>query len=468
MSAPHSPLFTDLYELTMCRGYFAQGMHARPSCFDLFFRKQPFEGGFTVAAGLADALAFLSDLRFSATDLAYLRSLNLFADEYLAHLREFVFSGDVQAMPEGTIAFPGEPLLRVQGPLEQCQLVESALLNIVNFQTLIATKAARVCLQAGFDNVLEFGLRRAQGPDGAWMAARAAYIGGCVATSNVQAGADLEIPVRGTHAHSWVMAFDSELEAFRAFAAVFPTNSILLVDTYDTLASGVPNAIAVAREMRERGETLRGIRLDSGDLARLSREARRMLDEAGLPEVKIFASGDLDETVIEQLNMAGARIDVYGVGTRLVTGDQDPALTGVYKLAAIADEQGVWRNTRKKSDSLEKATLPGIKQVWRLHDQRGMIADWIELEPFAPEPTQAVPGYLPSETAPRQFTGIVQAQPLLQTCMRAGKTLSPQPTLPDIRAHAIANLKQLPEPVRRLANPAPYPVTLGPRLWSEM
>jgi len=468
LSAPHTPLFTDLYELTMCRGYFAQGMHARQSCFDLFFRKLPFEGGFAVAAGLADALAFLNGLRFSADDLAYLCSLNLFDEEYLAHLREFVFSGNVQAVPEGTIVFPGEPLLRVQGSLEQCQLVESALLNIVNFQTLIATKAARVCLQAGFDNVLEFGLRRAQGPDGARMATRAAYIGGCVATSNVQAGADLDIPVRGTHAHSWVMAFASELESFRAFAAVFPTNSILLVDTYDTLASGVPNAITVAREMREHGEALRGIRLDSGDLARLSREARRMLDEAGFPEVKIFASGDLDETVIEQLNKAGACIDVYGVGTRLVTAHDDPALTGVYKLAAIADEQGVWRNTRKKSDSLEKATLPGIKQVWRLHDQRGMIADWIELEPAAPDPAQAVPGYLPSETAPHQFSGITQTQPLLQACMRAGEILSPQPTLTDIRAHATANLYNLPEPVRRLANPAPYPVTLGPRLWAEM
>jgi len=461
-------LFTDLYELTMCRGYFAQDMHARPSCFDLFFRKPPFEGGFAVAAGLADALAFLHDLRFSENDLAYLRSLNLFDEAYLAHLREFVFSGDVWAVPEGTIVFPGEPLLRVQGALEQCQLVESALLNIINFQTLIATKAARVCLQAGFDNVLEFGLRRAQGPDGARMATRAAYIGGCVATSNVQAGADLEIPVRGTHAHSWVMAFASELESFRAFAAVFPTNSILLVDTYDTLASGVPNAITVAREMRERGEALRGIRLDSGDLARLSREARRMLDEAGFPAVKIFASGDLDETLIEQLKKTGACIDVYGVGTRLVTAHDDPALTGVYKLAAIADERGVWRNTRKKSDSLEKATLPGIKQVWRLHDDRVMVADWIELASFAPDPTQTISGYLPSETAPHQFSGIVQTQPLLQACLRAGEILPPQPSLPAIRAHTIANLNKLPEPLRRLANPAPYPVTLGPRLWAEM
>jgi len=468
LSIPHSPLFTDLYELTMCRGYFTQGMHTRPSCFDLFFRKLPFEGGFAVAAGLADALAFLHGLCFSENDLTYLRSLNLFDEAFLAHLREFVFAGDVWSVPEGTIVFPGEPLLRVQGALEQCQLVESALLNIVNFQTLIATKAARVCLQAGFDNVLEFGLRRAQGPDGARMATRAAYIGGCIATSNVQAGADLKIPVRGTHAHSWVMAFDSELAAFRAFVAAFPANSILLVDTYDTLGSGVPNAIIVAREMRERGETLQGIRLDSGDLAQLSREARHMLDEAGFPEVKIVASGDLDETEIERLKMADARIDVYGVGTRLVTAHDDPALTGVYKLAAIADERGVWRHTCKKSDSLGKTTLPGIKQVWRLHDQRGMVADWIELEPIAPDPAQTVPGYLPSEVKPHQFTDIVQAQPLLQTCMRAGVILSPQPATADIRAHAIANLNKLPEPLRRRANPAPYPVTVGPRLWTEM
>jgi nicotinate phosphoribosyltransferase len=315
----YSALLTDFYELTMLAGYFEEGMHLKPAVFDLFFRTNPFTGSYAVFAGLEPALHYLEGLRFTEDDLDYLKSLGIFKPAFLHYLRDFRFTGRVTAPPEGTVVFANEPLLTVEGTLAEAQFVETALLNIINFQTLAATKAARIRLSAGDGEVLEFGLRRAQGPDGGLSVARAAFIGGVRSTSNVWAGERFGIPVKGTHAHSWIMAFADELSAFRAYADSFPDACILLVDTYDTLKSGLPNALIVARELRERGHELFGIRLDSGDLAYLSKEARRLFDEAGFPGVKIVASNELDEYVIHSIRDEGGKIDIYGVGTRLAT-----------------------------------------------------------------------------------------------------------------------------------------------------
>ncbi|MBE7560691.1 nicotinate phosphoribosyltransferase, partial [bacterium] len=390
------PLWTDLYELTMMGGFFRSGVAERRAVFDLFFRRIPHDGGYAVVAGLQDALRFLSDLHFEPDELEYLSELGLFPPGFVDRLADFRFTGDVYALPEGTPAFAYEPLLRLEGTLLEAQLVESALLNLINFSTLIASKAARVVQEAGYDKVVEFGLRRAQGPDGSFSATRAAYIGGVAATSNTFAGARLNIPVRGTHAHSWVMAFPDELSAFRAYAESYPDSCILLVDTYDTLGSGVPNAITVGRELRARGHDLYGIRLDSGDLAYLSIEARRMLDAAGFTSTRIVASGDLDEWIIHDLLSQGARIDVWGVGTRLVTGGHDSALGGVYKLAAV-ERNGHLLPAMKVSDNPAKETLPAKKQVWRLFDGNGtMMADVIALaDEELPERDGCVLGYNP-------------------------------------------------------------------------
>jgi len=457
VQASPSPLLTDLYQLTMLRGYYRLGLHRRETCFDLFFRRQPFGGGYAVAAGLEDALSFVEQLCFAEEDLAYLATLDLFDDDFLRHLRDFRFAGDVWAVGEGEFVFPQEPLLRVHAALEEAQLIETALLNIVNFQTLIATKAARVCREAGRDNVIEFGLRRAQGPDGGMSASRAAFIGGCAATSNVEAGRCWDIPVRGTHAHSWVLAFPDELAAFRAFAEVYPKNCTLLVDTFDTLRSGVPNAIRVGLEMKKRGERLAAIRLDSGDSAHLAREARRLLDKAGLTGVRILCSGDLDEYAIRELKRRGAPIDLFGVGTRLVTAHDDPALSGVYKLAAMRDAAGEWSATMKLSDEDAKSTLPGVKQVWRRFDEAGMMAgDTIELDA--------------GDDSSGHFTSRIShsAFPLLQAAMKDGRATAPWPPLADLRARLKRNFEGLPESVARLHEPATYDVALGPRLREEI
>jgi nicotinate phosphoribosyltransferase len=316
----YSALMTDLYEITMLAGYLDENMHDKPATFDLFFRSLPFRGSYAVFAGLDSALEYLNTLRFTDEDLAYLEGLNIFKRQFLDFLKNFRFRGKVSAPPEGTLVFPNEPLLTVEGTLAEAQYVETALLNLINFQTLVATKAARLTVAAGSEgSVIEFGLRRAQGPDGGLSVARAACIGGVRSTSNVWGGQVYGIPVKGTHAHSWIMAFDDELSAFRAYAECFPNSCVLLVDTYDTLKSGIPNAITVARELRDKGHNMLGVRLDSGDLAYLSREARRMFDEAGFPDVKILASNELDETVIQSIRSEGGCIDIYGVGTRLAT-----------------------------------------------------------------------------------------------------------------------------------------------------
>jgi len=466
MSYPESALVTDFYQLTMMAGYYSAGINARKACFDLFFRSNPFKGGYTIAAGLQDALKYLESLCFTSGDIAYLASLKQFDDQFIRYLEKFRFTGDVDAVFEGTLVFPHEPVIRVTAPLDQCQLVESALLNIINFQSLIATKAARICGEAGDDNVLEFGLRRAQGQDGALTASRAAYIGGCVATSNTHAGKVYGIPVRGTHAHSWVTAFDDELTAFRKFVEIFPANSVLLIDTFDTLKSGAPNAIRVGKEMEHRGEKLTGVRLDSGDLAFLSIKVREMLDQAGLYETRIYCSNELDEGIIHDLKSQGAKIDVYGVGTKLISAFGEPALSGVYKMSALEDRDGAWIMKLKKSEGLTKATLPGFKQVWRMFNGADeMMGDLIELEDKEPDFSNGVTGTHPVVEGMRKFYGeIHKTVTLLNPVMRAGRIAIDLPSLLHVRARAREQLELLHPTSRRLLNPHIYKVSMGPHL----
>jgi len=467
---PSLALLTDLYQLTMAYGYWKNGMHEREAVFHLYFRKAPFNGGYAVAAGLALAVDYLQTLRFSDGDIAYLASLTgskgtrLFPDEFLAYLQQLKFTCDVDALAEGTVVFGNEPLARVQGPLLQAQLVETALLTIFNFQTLIATKAARIRDAAGpTDAVLEFGLRRAQGPDGGLEASRAAYLGGADATSNVLAARRYNLPVRGTHAHSWVMAFDNEQEAFAKYADAFPDDSVFLVDTYDTL-DGVRHAIEVALEMRQRGHELGGIRLDSGDLAYLSKEARRLLDEAGLPNVRIVASNDLEENLIVSLKQQGARIDTWGVGTQLVTAYNQPALGGVYKLAALRQEDGLgWDFMIKLSEQQAKTSIPGILQVRRYQAEAGgqPRADMI-YNVAAPEPLPAAPTIVdPADpTRRRPVHPGAPFRDLLQPVLRAGQLAQPLPTLAESRALARQEVGTLDPSIRRFLNPHTYPVGL--------
>lgn len=373
MQEPRPPslaLLTDLYQLTMSYGYWKLGRSEQESIFHLFFRRAPFEGGYAIAAGLATAIEFLEAFQFDSSDIEYLATINgndgksLFEKQYLDYLSNLRLSVDVDAMPEGTLAFGHEPLLRIQGPILQCQLLETPLLNIINFQTLIATKASRIASAAGKDPVLEFGLRRAQGVDGALSASRAAYIGGCAATSNVMAGKKYGIPVKGTHAHSWVMSFDDELESFQQYANVMPNNCVFLVDTYDTL-EGVRKAVIVGNKLRDSGHEMVGIRLDSGDLAELSIQARKILDESGFPNASIVASNDLDENAIQSLRRDGAQISVWGIGTKLSTAYDQPALGGVYKLGALRNEDGTWLHKIKLSEQAIKTSIPGKLQVRR-------------------------------------------------------------------------------------------------------
>lgn len=455
-------LLTDLYQLTMLAGYFEAQKHEEPCCFELYFRRLPFAGGFCVAAGLEPALDYLQSLRFNPEEVNYLRSLGLFSQRFLDWLPSFSFRGDAWALSEGELVFPNVPLLRLQGSLGECQLVESALLNIINFQTLVASKASRVKLAAGPGSVLEFGLRRAQGVDGAMSASRAAFVGGCSATSNVLAGSTYQIPVKGTHAHSWVMAFSEELEAFRAYARSFPDTCTLLVDTYDTLASGVPNAIIVGKELASQGHRLAGIRLDSGDLCELSRGARRMLDEAGLTHTRIVASNDLDEHEISRLRAEGAAIDIWGVGTNLVTCKDEPALGGVYKLVA----SGPNLTPRIKiSSNLSKSTIPGIKQVYRCLDRQGEICG--DLLTMVEEPALE-PGEIACfETHGEQALRSIQAahvRPLLQKVMEGGQPIGDKPTLIEIQERAERSVSTLPEALMALTDPGAYQVGLSQKL----
>ncbi len=462
-----SALLTDLYQLTMAYGYWRTGMHEKEAVFHLFFRQAPFRSGYTIAAGLGDAIAWLRDLKFSEADLAYLGTLTgndgapLFEAAFLDYLRDFTFTCDVDAIPEGTAVFAHEPLLRIKGPILQAQIVETALLNLINFQTLVATKAARVCLAAQGEPVLEFGLRRAQGVDGALAASRAAFIGGCAATSNVLAGQIFGLPVKGTHAHSWVMSFDDEAAAFRAYAEAMPNNCVFLVDTYDTLA-GVAHAIEVGRWLRSKGHELAGIRLDSGDLAYLSIEARRLLDAAGFTAAVIVASNDLDEHIIASLKQQGAKIGLWGVGTKLVTAFDQPALGGVYKLGAIRDAGGPWAYKVKLSEQAAKITTPGILQVARFTRNGEFIGDMIYHEP-APSAARVIvdPN---NPTRRKEMPATATREDLLVPIFRGGALVYAEPPLPAIRARTQAQLAMLHAGTKRLLNPHEYPVGLEPAL----
>lgn len=462
-------LLTDLYQLTMAAAAWKGGLESREAAFHLIFRAAPFRSGFTIAAGLGPALEMLAGFRFTGSDLAYLATLRagsgepLFEEAFLRHLEALQMPVDVDAVPEGTAVFPQEPLLRVTGPIVPCMLLETPLLAILNFQTLIATKAARVCLAARGEPVLEFGLRRAQGPDGAVSAARAAYIGGCAATSNLLAGKLLGIPVRGTHAHSWVMLFDDELEAFAAYARAMPQDVVLLVDTYDSLR-GVRNAIEIGKRLRAQGRELSGIRLDSGDLAWLSQQARQMLDAAGFRKTAILASNELDENVIESLKQQDAKIAAWGVGTRLVTGAPDAALGGVYKLSAVREGGGAWKPRVKLSEQSAKISLPGILQVRRFSSEGSFAGDLIHATGTDPGRT-----LLDMLDATRRKTIAPEAsfEDLLVPVARAGKLLGTRPSLDDSRARAQAQLSRLHAGIKRFVNPHAYPVGLSPALHEQ-
>jgi nicotinate phosphoribosyltransferase len=459
-----SALLTDLYELTMACGYWQSGVLGKEAAFHLSFRQAPFRGGFTIACGLATVIDFLRGFRFDESDLAYLASIPgrdqqpLFPQGFLQYLRELRFTCDVDAAPEGTAVFPHEPLVRVQGPILQAQIIETALLNFINFQTLIATKAARVCLAAAGEPVIEFGLRRAQGIDGGLSASRAAYIGGCAGTSNLLAGKLYGIPVSGTHAHSWVLSFDSELEAFAAYAKGMPNNCVLLVDTFNSL-EGVRLAVQVGKQLRAQGHDLAGIRLDSGDLAILSVQARKLLDDAGFKQTQIFASNDLDEQIITSLKEQGAAITGWGVGTKLVTAYDQPALGGVYKLSAIRKPGGVWEYKVKLSEQAAKITNPGILQVRRFRAANDYIGDAIYDvgQPLPKEVTIVDP------LDPTRRKHIVPGTPsedLLVPIFRRGELVYESPLLEQTRERVRRQLAQLHPGIKRFVNPHQYPAGL--------
>ncbi len=462
-------LLTDLYQLTMAYAHWKAGTGGKEAAFHLHFRKPPYGGGFTVACGLAPAIEYIEELRFTDPDLAYLATLTgddgapLFEDGFLAALAALRLTCDIDAVPEGTVVFPHEPLVRVTGPILEAQLLETPLLNLINFETLIATKAARICLAAGDDPVLEFGLRRAQGVDGGVSASRASYIGGCAATSNVLAGQLFGIPVKGTHAHSWVLAFDTELEAFEAYARAMPHNCVFLVDTYNTL-EGVRNAAGVGVELKRRGHRLAGIRLDSGDLAYLSREARKILDEAGLTDAAVLASNDLDEQLIESLKRQGAAIQIWGVGTRLATGWGDPALGGVYKLTAIREPGEPWQYKVKLSEQSIKISNPGIQQVRRFTEEGWFLADmiWDEGMGIADPPTIVDPADL---TRRKILPAGAATEDLLVPIFRRGQRVYEPPTLDAVRRRVRNQLGTLHGGSKRFVNPHLYPVGLEQRLF---
>lgn len=458
-------LLTDLYELTMMQGYYLAGIGKKRAVFDLFFRSAPFGGGYTISAGLEQASSYLANLRFTPGDLAYLESLRLFHPEFLQYLEGFSFRGNVDAIPEGTVVFPHVPLVRVEATLMEGQLVESALLNLINFQTLIATKAARIVQAAGTDPVIEFGLRRAQGPDAAILGARAAFVGGCVATSNMVAGKLWGIPVKGTQAHSWVQAFPDELESFRAYARAFPDSCLLLVDTYNVLESGMPHALQVAAELREAGHRFVGIRLDSGDLTYLSNRARAMLDQAGFTDAMILASGDLDEFLIRDIKAQGASISAWGVGTKLITAYDDPALGGVYKLAA-KEVDGKFKPELKISENPAKVTNPGVKEVARLYNGHGRaVADLIMLQGEELDTSRPLTIFDPEHTWKRKTLFPFSYRKLMVPVFRGGQLVYEFPPLPEIQRHAIADLATFSPEHRRLVNPHRYFVDLSLPLW---
>lgn len=465
-------LLTDFYELTMMQGYQSTRITNKTVVFDLFYRRNPSGNGFAICAGLEQAIDYIKNLRFSKEDIEYLKSLNTFNEDFIKYLEDFKFSGDIYAIPEGTVVFPQEPLMRITAPIMEAQLIETALLNIINHQSLIATKAARVVWAAEGDPVLEFGLRRAQGPDAGTYGARAAVIGGCVGTSNVLTGRLFDVPVKGTHAHSWVMSFPDELTAFRKYADLFPNACTLLVDTYNTLESGVPNAIKVFSEMREKGIELKnyGIRLDSGDLAYLSKKARVMLDEAGFEDAVISASSDLDENLIASLKLQNAQIHLWGVGTKLITSDDCPAFGGVYKLAAETNENGEFVPKIKLSNNTEKVTNPGIKKIFRIYDKNTnkIKADLITLDDETIDTTKPLKLF-DSSAKWKKMTlkpGEYYIRELLVPIFKNGECVYESPKTMDIKKYCDKELNTLWDEHRRLKNPHIVPVDLSEKLYN--
>jgi nicotinate phosphoribosyltransferase len=469
MKEENLTLFTDLYQLTMMYGYYQAGKMDEEVAFDLFFRKNPFKNGYTIAAGLANLIEYLSNLTFTHDDIDYLKSTGLFTDEgFYKELRHFRFTGEIYAVEEGTIVFPNEPIVRVHTRLFEAQLIETAILSMVGYQTLIATKANRIVNAAGGKPVIEMGARRGQGPESSIYGARAAFVGGVVATSNVKAGKLFGIPISGTHAHSWVMSFNSELEAFRTYANSYPDNLILLVDTYDVLNSGVPKAIKVFKEVHEslgREPMKFGIRLDSGDLTYLSQEARKMMDEAGFPDAIIVASNDLDEYTMRELESQGAKIDSYGVGTKLITAYDQPALGCVYKLAA-EKMNGEWIPRIKRSENAEKVTNPGLKKIVRFFDKKTNEA-LVDLLMFEDEeiPSQPFEVFDPVHTWQRKKVVGAHSLELLKPIFMNGKLVYDVPKLEETAQKTKENLKTFSEFHTRFLNPHEYHVDLSQNLW---
>ncbi len=463
-------LLTDFYELTMMQGYFNHKDRDKVVVFDLFYRSNPCGNSFSIAAGLEQVIHYINHLNFSDEDLQYLKNQKIFSKEFLQYLKDFHFSGDIYAVPEGTIVFPHEPIMKIIAPICQAQLIESALLNIINHQSLIATKASRVKWAAGDHTVLEFGLRRAQGPDAGIYGARAAMIGGCDATSNVLAGKMFDVPVKGTHAHSWVMSFDSELEAFRAYANLYPDSCLLLVDTYDTLRSGVPNAITIFKELYDQGLSPNiGIRLDSGDLSYLSKKARKMLDDAGFPEAIISASSDLDEFLIRDLRLQGSRIDLWGVGTNLITSSDCPAFGGVYKLSAIYQD-GQYAPKIKLSNNPVKVTNPGNKKIIRVyHKESGkIIADLIALNDEVYDEKDDLLLFSPESPWKKTLLkgNTYRLRELLQVIYKDGQQVYQSPHTMEIKSYCSQELETLWDESRRLVNPQPVYVDLSEKLYT--
>ena len=471
MSTMNLTLLTDFYELTMMQGYF-KTQNTEKVVFDAFYRKNPCDGGYAIAAGLDQVIDYIKNLRFSKEDIAYLRSLNTFDEDFLNYLADFRFSGDIYAIPEGTVVFPREPLVKVVAPIMEAQLVETAILTIINHQSLIATKASRVVCAAKGDGIMEFGLRRAQGPDAGVYGARAAMIGGCIGTSNVLAGQLFDVPVKGTHAHSWIMSFPDEYTAFKTYANMYPDACCLLVDTYDTLKSGVPNAIRVFEEMRNAGIPLKnyGIRLDSGDLAYMSKQARKLLDAAGFDDAYISASSDLDEYLIESLKAQGCKITSWGVGTNMITSKDCPAFGGVYKLAAVKDADSTEFTPKiKLSENTEKVTNPGNKTVYRLYNKKtGKIrADLICLADEKLDADQNMVLFDPIDTwkKTKVLGGTYEVRELLVPVIREGKRVYESPSVMELREYCQKEQNTLWDESRRLVNPQKVYVDLSQPLY---
>ena len=465
-------LLTDLYELTMMQGYFREKDANETVIFDAFYRTNPDGNAFSICAGLEQVIDYVKNLHFDDADIEYLRGLGIFDEDFLEYLHNFKFSGNIYAIPEGTVVFPREPPVKVIAPIREAQLVETAILNIINHQSLIATKTSRIVFAARGDGIMEFGLRRAQGADAGTYGARAAMIAGCIGTSNVLAGKLFDVPVKGTHAHSWIMSFPDELTAFRAYAKLYPSACILLADTYDTLGSGVPNAIRVFQEMRDAGIplTFYGIRLDSGDLAYISKKARKMLDDAGFPDAVISASNDLDEYLIDSLKIQGAAITSWGVGTNLITSKDCPSFGGVYKLAAIMDRHtGKFIPKIKLSENTEKVTNPGNKTIQRIYDKETgkIIADLICLVDEEFDEKNSLLLFDPIETWKKTHLapGTYTMRELLVPIFKNGECVYESPKVMDIREYCKKEQETLWDESRRLVNPHEIHVDLSNELW---